>query len=139
MPGASKSQIWASILKDKEITVARIRQAKSALWTYDFQYKPFGGQVKMSFGQALFIIFVLYLPKWASGDKNLCHTLQASPFFFFFFPDVLNKENYSFSVKSCVQIHWASKETYHFFRVTLSKIQSINMNHIWTQFRQICP
>ena len=39
----------------------------------------------------------------------------------------------------CFIKYWASKETYHFFRVTLTKIQSINMNHIWTQIRQICP
>ena len=32
-------------------------------------------------------------------------------------------------------IHWASKETYHFFRVSPTEIQSINMNHIWTQIR----
>ena len=30
-------------------------------------------------------------------------------------------------------IHWASKETYHFFRATRTKIQSIKINHIWTQ------
>ena len=30
-------------------------------------------------------------------------------------------------------VHWASKETYHFFRVTLTKIHSIKINHIWTQ------
>ena len=30
-------------------------------------------------------------------------------------------------------IHWASNETYHFFRVTLTKIHSIKINHIWTQ------
>ena len=29
------------------------------------------GQIKMSFGQLFNIKFVLYLPKWASGDKNL--------------------------------------------------------------------
>ena len=29
----------------------------------------------MSFGQVFFIKFVLYLPEWASGDKNLCRTL----------------------------------------------------------------
>ena len=38
-PGASKNQIWASILKDQEITVARIGQVKSVWWTYDFQYE----------------------------------------------------------------------------------------------------
>ena len=38
-----------------------------------------------------------------------------------------------------VELHWASKETYHIFRVTLTKIQSININHIWTQIRQIGP
>ena len=38
-----------------------------------------------------------------------------------------------------VHIHWASKETYHFFRVTLTKIHAVNMNHIWTQIRQINP
>ena len=30
-------------------------------------------------------------------------------------------------------LHWASKETYHFFRATLTKIHSIKINHIWTQ------
>ena len=34
-PGASKSQIRASILKDQEITVARIGEAKSVLWSVD--------------------------------------------------------------------------------------------------------
>ena len=29
----------------------------------------------MSFGQVFFIKFVFHLPKWASGDKNLCSTL----------------------------------------------------------------
>ena len=28
------------------------------------------------------------------------------------------------------QIHWASKETYHFFRATLTKIHCIKINHI---------
>ena len=37
LPRASESQTWASILKDQEITVARIGQAKSVLWTmYNF-------------------------------------------------------------------------------------------------------
>ena len=64
-PGASKSQIRASILKHQEMTVARIGQAKSLLWRYmyDFQNKnnsfSFWGktQVKMSFGQ----VFLLHL------------------------------------------------------------------------------
>ena len=29
----------------------------------------------MSFRQMFFIKFVLYLPDWTSGDKNLCSTL----------------------------------------------------------------
>ena len=32
-----------------------------------------------------------------------------------------------------IHIHWASKETYHFFRVTLNKIHAIKINDIWTQ------
>ena len=36
-------------------------------------------------------------------------------------------------------IHWASKETYHFFRATCTKIQSIKMNHIWTQISYSTP
>ena len=36
-------------------------------------------------------------------------------------------------------IHWASKETYHFFRATLIKIQSIKMNHNWTQISYSTP
>ena len=71
---AIKSQTWASIFKDHEfheITVARIGQAKSVLWTFNFQFKKitlfiFLGQVKMSFGQVFFIKFVIYLPEWAS-------------------------------------------------------------------------
>ena len=31
------------------------------------------------------------------------------------------------------EIHWASKQTSHFFRATLTKIRSIKINHIWTQ------
>ena len=31
----------------------------------------------MSPGQVFFIRFVLYLPEWASGDKNLCSTLAS--------------------------------------------------------------
>ena len=30
-------------------------------------------------------------------------------------------------------IHWASKETYHFFKATLTKIYDIRINKIWTQ------
>ena len=37
----------------------------------------FLGQVKMSPGQVFFIRFVLYLPEWASGDKNLYSTLAS--------------------------------------------------------------
>ena len=29
------------------------------------------------------------------------------------------------------ELHWASKETYHFFREIHIKIQSISMNHNW--------
>ena len=32
-----------------------------------------------------------------------------------------------------IYIHWAWKETYRFFRATLTKIRRIKMNHIWTQ------
>ena len=31
-------------------------------------------------------------------------------------------------------IHWASKETYNFFRVTLTKIHSNKLDHNWTKF-----
>ena len=30
-------------------------------------------------------------------------------------------------------LHWASKETYHFSRATLIKIQSTTINHNWAQ------
>ena len=36
-------------------------------------------------------------------------------------------------------VHWASKETSHFFRVTLTKIHNIKMNHIWTQISYSSP
>ena len=32
-----------------------------------------------------------------------------------------------------LHLHWASKETYHFFRGTLTKIRRIKLNHIWAQ------
>ena len=35
--------------------------------------------------------------------------------------------------EACIQLHWASKETYHFFKATLTKIHRIKINHIWTQ------
>ena len=36
-------------------------------------------------------------------------------------------------------IHWASKETYHFFRATLTKIHYIKINHIETQISYSSP
>ena len=36
-------------------------------------------------------------------------------------------------------IHWASKETYHFFRATITKIHFIKINHIWTQISYCSP
>ena len=36
-------------------------------------------------------------------------------------------------------IHWASKETYHFFRATHIKIQSIRMNHNWAYISYNTP
>ena len=39
------------------------------------------------------------------------------------------KTYYALTLK--YKIHWASKETYHFFRVTHIKIQSIKMNYNW--------
>ena len=33
----------------------------------------------MSVGHVYFIKFVLYLPKWARGDKKLCSTLVSHP------------------------------------------------------------
>ena len=38
-----------------------------------------------------------------------------------------------------VELHWASKETYHFFRATLTKIHCIKINHIWTQISYSYP
>ena len=37
-----------------------------------------------------------------------------------------------------VYMHWASQETYQFFRATLTKIPSIKINHIWTQINYCC-
>ena len=70
LPGASKSQIQASILKDQEITVAQIGQAKSVtIVNIQLSIQQIIlfclGQVQMSFGQAFFIKIV----QWASGDK----------------------------------------------------------------------
>ena len=38
-----------------------------------------------------------------------------------------------------VHVHWASKETYHFFRAMLTKIHGIKINHIWTQISYSSP
>ena len=35
-----------------------------------------------------------------------------------------------------LNIHWVSKQTYHFFRATLIKIQSIKINHNWAHINQ---
>ena len=43
------------------------------------------------------------------------------------------------TVRMNMYINWASKETYHFFRATLTKIQTIKMNHIWTQISYNTP
>ena len=40
---------------------------------------------------------------------------------------------------SDIHVHWASKETCHFFRARLTLIQSIKMNHIWTQIHYSYP
>ena len=32
-----------------------------------------------------------------------------------------------------LRVHWASKETYHFFRATHTKIHCFKINNIWTQ------
>ena len=64
------------------------------------------------------------------------------------FPPQKKKKNYNqtFSINSfqtCdyidLHIHWASKETYHFFRAMLTKIHRIKMNHIWTQISYGSP
>ena len=34
-----------------------------------------------------------------------------------------------------VYVNWASKETYHFFRVTFTETRCIKIIHIWTQIR----
>ena len=36
-------------------------------------------------------------------------------------------------------IHWASKETYYFFRATLTKIQSNKVNHDWAYISYNTP
>ena len=38
-----------------------------------------------------------------------------------------------FKVEWMVKLHWTSKETYHFFRATLTKIYAIKIDNIWTQ------
>ena len=40
---------------------------------------------------------------------------------------------------TCSDVHWASKETYHFFKATHIKIQSIKMNHNWAQISSSTP
>ena len=40
---------------------------------------------------------------------------------------------YQHKVYFFFKLNWASKETYHFFRTTLTKIHCIKNNNIWTQ------
>ena len=47
----------------------------------------------MSFGQVLFIKYVLYLPEGASGDKNLCSTLSSH---LELFSNLTNKKQWSY-------------------------------------------
>ena len=37
------------------------------------------------------------------------------------------------------EMYTERQKKHQFFKVTLTKTQSINMIHIWTQIRQICP
>ena len=37
------------------------------------------------------------------------------------------------------ELHWASKEPYHFIRATLTKFHHIKINHIWTQVSYSSP
>ena len=54
-------------------------------------------------------------------------------------PEFTGEHNIHHSLINMLIIHWASKETYHFFRATLTKTQSIKMNHISTQFSYSTP
>ena len=88
-PGQVKVRLGASILKDQEITVqvAWIGQAKSVIedkWLSLQKNNYFLLGASKNFGDSekeasknVFIKFVLYLPEWASSDKNECSTLQS--------------------------------------------------------------
>ena len=79
----------------------------------------------MSFGQVLFIKFVLYLPEWASGDKNLCSTLYLSVFIIALYSNII-LNNYDIMGK----VQMASK----YWSVQFKMDIAINWSFYWCIF-----
>ena len=81
LPRASKSQIRASILKDQEITLAQIRQAKSVIVDIQSPFSTknnffFWGQVKISFGQVFWLNLYLTRLDGQVVIKTCCSCMQ---------------------------------------------------------------
>ena len=78
---------------------------------------------------------------WFNWSKISFSKLQWTVHMIVTFPDLYvfslvslqfrKKWDLNFHKSSRGNIHWASKETYHFFKVTHIKIQSIKMNDNW--------
>ena len=45
----------------------------------------------------------------------------------------MQKKIYTLPYKNIFKLHWASKETYHFFRAMLTEIHAVKINNIWIQ------
>ena len=75
-------------------------------------------------------------------QEGLCTLSHLSPYYhplYYAAKWIMEINNCATWIVGNVQIHWASKETYHFLRVTHIKIQSIKMNHNWPQISSDTP
>ena len=89
--------------------IPRSLHIKNYFWSYDQKYQKFSS-------------YFLYIS--AASIANI---------------SIWQKWTYRFLRTNSSYIHWASKETYHFFRATLTKIHVININNIWAEINFNTP
>ena len=88
--------------------------------------------------------FYIFEPKKNSSKSYIqntymenCEAMTSSTHSFAYSYRLFQKCNSKFCVflifLSDLHVYWASKETYHFFRATPTKIHAIKFNNIWTQ------
>ena len=78
-------------------------------------------------------------PSWQRGLQKCLPRKVSAPFFlppcpnfFILLSQYWSRGTWAPTIYCIRHINWASKETYHFFRVTFTEIHCIKMIHIWT-------